>query len=507
MQVYKHLLTFAVLTALLVLRLDAARPLPESVYDSLNQRSIYIFSDQINNSLSEGEARFAATHYVGCQKMTRASIDKIRRYNENFIHMHYKLAVTVDSMDTYWMVLKGNWVSDNYQEGTNWFTVRQQPDWPLKNAQGEMAVHGKPYRRVIMDLANPEFREWWVNSCIQEMTDNAADGVFADTYTVPAIWGGTNYPELFNDSVTVTLRDWIPKLNDYGAYLYSRLDSAGFYFYPNIDNLQTGWADPATHYWTGDSIHAAMLEGWGGWQNSSDAQRAMNQVALIQQNGKFLHAECYFGEGRGPNHELDDAQSRMWLAGTYLLCNQGRMYLSMYGSNNKGLGMGARVLWFPVYEIDLGPFKSTWSNLSQVLWPGKSVFRRDYEKGFVVLNASDAARSVNLDGSYWLAADPGTTQEYWADESGNESVSLAYTQVSNIEMQPFSAAILLNEEPSCVLEPAGDYNGDGSAGIQDLIDMLRTLSAGTDDPCLDVNGDGRQNILDVVETMLKISGR
>ncbi len=491
--------SLTMLILLAAIRLNAARPFPKSVYDEQNRRSIFIFSDQLSSSLSEGEARFAATHYVGCQKVTRAAIDRIRKYNENFIHMHYKLGVTVDSMDTYWMVLKGNWVSDNYQEGTNWFTVRQHPDWQLKNARGEMVVHGSPYRRVVMDLDNPEYRQWWVNSCIEEMTANAADGVFADTYTVPAIWGRTNYPELFNDSVTVTLRDWIPKLNDYGAYLYSRLDSAGFYFYPNIDNLQTGWADRATHYWTGDSIHAAMLESWGNWSNSTDAQSAMQQAALIQHNGKFLHAEGYFGEGRGPNYNLTDAQSRMWLAGTYLLCNQGRMYLSMYGSGEQ---WSFKPLWFPVYEIDLGPFKSTWNSLSQVLWG--NVFRRDYEKGFVVLNPSDNARSVDLGGAFWLAEDPGTTQQYWADENGNENVSLAYRQVSSLEMPAFSAAILLNEQP-CNLDPAGDYNGDGALGIQDIIALARGLGAGTEDPCLDYNGDGRLGILDLVQLMLAIA--
>ncbi|MBW7997923.1 MAG: hypothetical protein FVQ81_15405 [Candidatus Glassbacteria bacterium] len=483
----------------------AARPFPETVYDSLNQRSIFIFSDQLSSSLSEGEARFAATHFVGCQKMTRAAIDRIRQYNENFIHMHYKLAVTVDSMDIYWMVIGGEWVSNNYQEGTNWYTVRQHADWPLKNAQGQMAVHGSPYRRVIMELDNEEFRDWWVSSCIEEMTANGADGVFADTYTVPALWGRTNYPELFNDSVTVTLRDWIPKLNDYGAYVYTRLDSAGFYFYPNIDNLQTTWADPATHYWTGDSIHAAMLESWGNWSNSTDAQSAMQQVARIQNSGKFLHAESYFGPGRGPNFDLTDAQARMWLAGTYLLCNQGRMYLSMYGPSEKGLGMTGRALWFPVYEIDLGPFEKTWNSLAEqgLLW--NSVFRRNYEKGFVLVNASDAARSVDLGGTFWLAEDPETTDQYWADGNGNEDVSLAYRPVASLDMPAYSAAILLDEEPACVLEPPGDYDGDGALGLPDVIALLRGLSSGAEDPCLDFNGDGRRSILDVVDLLLKIS--
>ncbi len=74
---FRRTVAVAALLFLLVARLDAARPFPETVYDSLNNRSIFIFSDQLG-SISEGEAQFAATHYVGCQKMPRASIDRIR---------------------------------------------------------------------------------------------------------------------------------------------------------------------------------------------------------------------------------------------------------------------------------------------------------------------------------------------------------------------------------------------------------------------------------------------
>ena len=86
-----------IILLLITTALSAQRPLPETVYDSVNNRSIFVFSDQLHSNLNNNEARFAATHYVGCQKMPRADIDLIRQFNENYIHLHYKLAITVDS--------------------------------------------------------------------------------------------------------------------------------------------------------------------------------------------------------------------------------------------------------------------------------------------------------------------------------------------------------------------------------------------------------------------------
>jgi len=503
MNLRKRLSVLTVLMLVSAVSLHGARPFPQTVYDSTHHRSIFIFSDQLHSNLSQSEARFAATHYIGTQKMPLADINRIRSFNESFLHLHYKLGVTVDSIVDYGMIINGNWFSENRSPLSNWGQVRIHADWFLLNRQGQWTVHGG--RRMVMDISNTGFREWWVNSCIQEMTGNSCDGVFADTYTVPALYGNTTYPELFGNSTATTLADWIPKLNDYGAYVYTRLDSAGFYFFPNIDNLQTTWADSRCHFWTGDSIHGAMMESWGNWASSTDAMQGIQQAVTIQHNGKFIHGEGYFGDGSHQlNPDLSDPERRMWLAGTYLLCNQGHMALSMYGTDWKGLGMSGNPLWFPEYEIDLGPFKSTWTamTISQLLWNG--VLKRDYEKGFVVVNISSSNISLNLGGTFWLAEDPLTTSQYWSDENGVEKVSLAWREVTSLTMKPFTAAVLLNQEPGCTIEPKGDFDGSGSLDVRDVIALLRSIASGAQDACLDYNEDGRWNILDVVALLLKI---
>ncbi|OGG04760.1 MAG: hypothetical protein A3F83_03510 [Candidatus Glassbacteria bacterium RIFCSPLOWO2_12_FULL_58_11] len=481
--------------------LAAARPFPPTVYDSLRHRSVIVFMDQLHSRLSDKEARFAAAHYVGTQKMRRQDIDLIRQYNENFLHWHYKLGVTVDSIADYGMVLSGDWFSDNRSPLSNWGQVRTHPDWFLLNRQNQWVVHGG--RRMVMDISNAGFRQWWVDSCIEEMKANGCDGVFADTYSIPAIFGRTTYPELFED-VNQTINTWIPKLNDYGNYVFARLDSAGFYFFPNIDNLQTTWDNNAgTHYVKGDYLHGAMMESWGDWASVSDATLAMNLAVAIQKKGCFLHGEGYFGSGIDMNPSLTEAQKRMWLAGTYLLTNHGRMYLSMYGPDEESLGMSGRLLWYPEFEIDLGAYTQEWSNLAQLLAPG-GIFRRNFEKGFVLLNMADQSRTASLGGTYYLAEDDGTTSRYWMEDDGTEHVGLKYTPVSSVVLPAISAAILLNEPPGCLQEPRGDFDGDGALGAADVLEMVRAMLSGGSDPCLDFNSDSRANILDAVSLMIKL---
>ncbi|MBN2290029.1 MAG: hypothetical protein JXQ83_11905 [Candidatus Glassbacteria bacterium] len=482
----------------------ARREFPPSVYDSTARRSVFIFTDQLNSSLSEAEARFSASHYVGTQKVPRSIIDKIRAYNENFIHLHYKLAITVDSIANYGLIIGGDWHSNNRDSISNWGQVRSHPDWFLLNASGGWTVHGG--RRMVMDIANPEFREWWVSSCISEMEANSCDGVFADTYTVAAISFRTTFPELF-DNVERMVNEWVPELNEYGQYVYERLEEAGYYFFPNIDNLQTTWANNAgTHYSKGDYLHGAMLESFGNWSSAGDAIAAITMFKNIQKKGVFLHGQGYINGSGDMNASLTTPQKRMWMVGLYLLTNNGRFYLSIYDGASSQLGAGSRALWYPEYELDLGPYLAEWDNLYNLRWEG--VYRRDYEKGFVLVNFNDYPKTVDLGGTCYLAEDDSSTTRYWADyNTGEEEVSLKYTAVSSLTMPKLSAAVLL-EEPGegagCLMEPKGDFNGDGKLGMSDVIKMILEMNAGSEDLCLDFNGDGQQSIADAVALIIYI---
>ncbi len=483
-----------VLSALMVspFALFARRPFPASSYDSLKHRSVHIFSDQLHGGLTDAEARFVAQRYVGVQKMRLPDIRRIRSFNPDFLHLHYKLSITVDTLSS--TIIKGEWTPGS-SPLSNWSEVKKHPDWILKNSAGERVIHNN--ERYILDIGNPEVLDWWAASCIDEMQGNECDGVFADTYTIEAIFGRTNYSALF-DNVSNTSSNWVPKLNNWGQKVFAKLDSAGLYFFPNIDNLQTNWVESAgAHYYKGDYMHGAMLETWGGWSSAEDAQQAILRVRNIQSKGVYLHAQGYYNEETAQA----SARQRMWLTGTYLLTNIGRLYLTLYGPGD--VGAVGNVLWYPEFELDLGPWKSEWQGLSQLIW--NTVLRREYQKGWVLCNVSASARNVALPDTMYLAEDDGSTTQYWADPAtGAEKVSLKYTPVTSVSMPAMSAAVVFFEKPAptCTMSLPGDFDGNGVLGVPDVVALIRALRDKSTDPCLDINGDGKAGMADVLSLLI-----
>jgi len=478
------------------LALLAKRPFPSSAYDPAKHRTVHVFSDQLHGNLTEAEARFIAERYEGVQKMRLPDIRRIRTYNENFLHLHYKLSITIDTLSS--TIINGEWTPGS-SPLSNWSTVKLHPEWILKTSSGDWVEHNK--ERFVLDIGNPEVLNWWTSSCIDEMKGNECDGVFADTYTVEAIFGRTNYATLF-DNVSNATSIWIPKLNEWGRQVDAKLDTAGFYFFPNIDNLQTNWVDQGgAHYYKGDYMHGAMLETFGGWPDAGDAQLAIARIRNIQEKGVYLHGQGYYSS----EDQAGQARERMWLTGVYLLCNTGRLYLTMYGPGD--FGAVSHVLWYPEYELDLGAWKGEWASLVQLVWNG--VFRREYDKGWVLCNVSNSSKTVTLPDTMYLAEEDGSPSQYWADPStGSEGASLKYTPVTSLNMGAMNAAVLFFDNPAgkCTMSLPGDFDGNGVLGIPDVISLLRSIRDKSTDPCLDINGDGAVGIADALTLLLKVAG-
>jgi hypothetical protein len=87
-------LVFAIVTLAGVAATSAPRPFAATVRSSPDtSAAIGVFADQLPGGLSAEQTRFAATHYVGTQKLTLDLSRPLRAINPNFLVVHYHLAM------------------------------------------------------------------------------------------------------------------------------------------------------------------------------------------------------------------------------------------------------------------------------------------------------------------------------------------------------------------------------------------------------------------------------
>src|SRR4051812_49422370 len=82
----------AAVVALLCLFTDGARSAGRRVFPDTSSR-IGVLTDQLPGGMTDAQIRFAATHYVGSQKLTLNLSRPLRAINPDFIVLHYRLAM------------------------------------------------------------------------------------------------------------------------------------------------------------------------------------------------------------------------------------------------------------------------------------------------------------------------------------------------------------------------------------------------------------------------------
>ena len=81
---------------------------------------IQVFADQLPTDLTDAQTEFAATHYVGSQKMLAAQAKELRKYNSNFIVLNYDLALKHPGSATKWIT--------NDEWGNDWDALQVHPN-------------------------------------------------------------------------------------------------------------------------------------------------------------------------------------------------------------------------------------------------------------------------------------------------------------------------------------------------------------------------------------------
>ncbi len=394
---------------------------------------IFVFADQIPPGNTDLQNEFAATKYVGTQKMIPDDIREIRAYNPDFLHLHYQLAV--GEGDSSILFIDGNqWVTD-------WGYVSQQDDWFVTDDEGTR-IRNTGWGWYLMDpsgqiggAGDNGWKEYWAQTCIERMRNNEADGVFADSYDVAVVNADFLDPPFWWFEGTNPAIYWVPHLDIFGAFITEQLHSEpeNFYVIPNLGFQVTSW-DPAD-YSFGDG---GMIEGFGQWGGDSpfslsDWKLQMNRILNLIALDKIMILQSYMWDAL-------DYDDRGFYLGCYLLIKGHYTYVNILSG-----GPGLNMQYYPEYGIDLGPYLDEPPLDVDDLYDGSAgVYRRDYEKGIVIVNPTGTITPITLDSTHYLVVPTGGGS---VDESGDYNGSLGYEAVDQVSVGAYESMVLLYQLP------------------------------------------------------------
>lgn len=390
---------------------------------------IHVFNDQLAGGLTEAQIAFAATHYAGTQKMTRADADHLRQYNPNFIILHYRLGLglgyrsiqgTCTPNGDWLEIIEGNqWVQE-------WPTAPQEAWFFQWNGQRVLNCDWGWY---LVDPDNAAWRSYWSGEVLRQLRANADDGLFADSVSVPNYLGNDRFSPALPAVDAAFESAWAGRIERLIAFMQQGA-LAPYYFIPNVGQWVTT-RDP-TNYAGADGV---MIEGLGEWGQGAyfelaDWQLQLDRILSLVQQNKVILAQQYVN--------VDDINERLFVLGTYLLSKGRATYLN--------LELDLDPEWFPEYTIPIGHPLGTLPANSAALWYAPwGVYTRTYSNGLVLVNPTATSRTISLGGVYYRATPQGGG---FVPPDGDVSAwTVTYAPVSAVTLAPNRAAILLNAAP------------------------------------------------------------
>jgi Hypothetical glycosyl hydrolase family 15 len=382
--------------------------------------SIAVLADQLPGGLTPQQQQFAATHYVGTQKLTLDLSAPLKAINPKFLVLHYHLAMWQSAPNVTFIVDGKSW-------GNDYNKVNPNESWFWHNTSNQRVasvVDGK----LLMNVSDPGFQTYWIESLTAQTQAGDYDGIFLDSAS-PALlqweaqsppeprFDGTGVkdnilPELGNKTFIQAWEAWI-------ATLQAALASKGIPLIPNTGAFITSWDDTAY-----DLTAGIFSEGYADPSFAeSDWKASTNELLSLAKKGKIMILQNYL---KSPG-ELD---KRRYYLGNYLLVRGEKSYLDYFAAGP--------FEWYPEWGLDLGAASTTGATVDDLLKDG--VYQRDFAKGLVLVNPSDAVVTVPLPGTMKRVEPMGGGP---VDMTGAAPGTIGTSMVSSIDVPAKGAEILL----------------------------------------------------------------
>ncbi|MGE3958086.1 MAG: putative glycoside hydrolase [Vicinamibacterales bacterium] len=380
---------------------------------------IAILTDQLP-AMTDEQIRFAATHYVGTQKLGLDQSRLLRRINAGFLVLHYKLAM--------WQSARGvPYIVDGTRWGNDFGEVNQHESWFWHNPSGQRVASNQD-RKLLMNVADPGYRAYLKDTLVRQVEAGEYDGVFFDSASPSLLqWEARNPPDprLFGRGVRENRfpelgnRSWIDAWQEWIIDLDTHLSRRGIQLIPNVGALTTTWDNTDYSLSAGAFLEQFSEPGY----DPADWVAATNQTLGLVGKDRIVILQNYLGTPA-------EVAKRKYLLANYLLVKGRRTYLAYFANNT--------LSWFPEWTLDLGAARSTARTVADLQWQG--VYRREFANGLAIVNPTGRAARVTLDGTYHRVDPTGGGP---VGRDGRPQGSVTTTAVTSLELAPKTAEILL----------------------------------------------------------------
>jgi len=394
------------------------RPFPDTY------ASIALLVDQLP-SMSTAQIKFATSHYVGTEKQVLAVTQALRAVNPAFLVLHYHLAMWQAAPATQFIVDGMTW-------GNDYPTVTLNEAWFWHNAQSQR-VTSSADQKLLMNVSVQGFQQYWAQSIAQQVDDGQYDGVMFDSAS-PALLqgecggsGAGQDPRIAGTAARYTTfadlggATWVDAWQTWIAALSATLSAQGIPLIPNTSAFTTGWDN--TDYTLSPG---AFVEGFAGTGfAASDWQASTNELLKLASLDRITILQNYLSS-------TTDVATRMYYLGNYLLVKGHHTYLDYFASGP--------LEWYPEWAIDLGaPTTAATTDVADLSSGG--VYRRDFQKGSVLVNPTSSPVTVDLGGTRRQVVPSGGGA---VDASGSTPGSVTMQAATSVVVGATTAVVVLD---------------------------------------------------------------
>jgi hypothetical protein len=364
---------------------------------------VLIFSDQLNDNPGSANFIFAASHYIGMQKVDKARINAYKLLNPGFIVVQYHKSYGVDLQQNITSANPPYWNNDCdslyawQKRNTQYGALEQyylhfgnkidsahriEHYWDNVNEYWLADIRQEGYRKYVAEETSRRCKEIGFDGSFFDCSYFPSYGYVPEDWCTKSPWNVQSivaFNTQWNDSFAVPFWKFISN--------YYHSEGRNYLCLPNCDQMVTGWYDDRYL----DYVDGAMVEGfftYGGILTGSDWTLSAGRI-LKYLTGKDINKIMI----AQPGITQENIKLRRWcIANYFLLKNKFSYYNIAYSSTAN---------WWPEYDIDLGTFVTTPAVLSDLLVQGKSsLYKRDYQNGLVLVNPGSATETYILTDYY-----------------------------------------------------------------------------------------------------------